>query len=48
MKLRGNVHEISLNTIFFAKFNLITSFSVYESLHKEWIVQCCLIVKCKL
>ncbi len=39
MKLRENVHEESLNTIFFTELNLITSFSIYESLRKKWRVQ---------
>ncbi len=39
MKLRGNIYEESLNTIFFAKLNL-TSFSIYESLRKKWRIQC--------
>ncbi len=45
---RGNVYEGSLNTVFFFKLNLITSFSIYESLCKKWGVQRHLIVKCKL
>ncbi len=40
MKLRGNVYEGSLNSIFFAELNLIMSFSIYESLCKEWRVRC--------
>ncbi len=35
MKLRGNVYEGSLNTKFFAVFNLIMSFSIFESLRKK-------------
>ncbi len=35
MKLRASVQEESLNTIFFAKLNLIMSFSFYESLCKK-------------
>ncbi len=35
MKLTGNVHEESLNTIFFVKLNLITFFWIYESLRKN-------------
>ncbi len=45
MKRRGNVYEGSLNTIFFTKLNLITSFSIFESLCKKCRVQRCLIVK---
>ncbi len=48
LKLRGNVYEWSLNTIFFAELNLIASFSIYESLCKKWRVQRRLIVKCEL
>ncbi len=35
IKLRGNVYEGSLNTIFFAELNLITSFLIYESWCKK-------------
>ncbi len=35
---RGNVYEGSLNTIFFAKFSLITSFLIYESLCKNGVL----------
>ncbi len=45
MKLSENVRERSLNAIFFAELNLITSFSIYESLRKKWRVQCYQIVK---
>ncbi len=36
IKLRGNVYEGSLNTIFFAEPSLIMSFSIYESFRKKW------------
>ncbi len=42
MKLRGNVYEGSLNTIFFTELNL-TSSSIYESLCKKGRIQCHLI-----
>ncbi len=31
MKLRGNVYEGSLSTVFLAELNLMTSFSIYKS-----------------
>ncbi len=48
MKLKGNVYEGSLNTIFLAKLNLVTSSLIYESLCKKWRVQHRPIVKCEL
>ncbi len=39
MKLRENFYEGSLNTISFAKLNLIMSFSIYVILRKKWRVK---------
>ncbi len=54
MKRRRNVYEGSLNTIFFAKLNLIMSFSIFKSLRKNgefsavrlWSVSCDYVFEC--
>ncbi len=47
MKLRRNVYVGYVNTIFFPKLNLITSFSIYERMCKKWRVPHYLNVKCE-